>query len=386
MPKLDRTNYQGREHAYIKHYLLAEYLSRWGYKIGSKWDPLVFIDGFAGPWGSSDKEFTDASFGIALRALNEAVAGLSRINRTIHGACIFVEKEPVPFVKLDAFAKKYSNDAVRAVALNGRFIDKIQIIEEYIATLGATPFKFVFLDQKGWAAAPINKLKTFVADRSCELLFNVMTSFLTRFVDREGLAQSYYSLFGRRNVIEKIRALPKGTGEREEAAVDEYCQSLREICGFRYISQAVIMDASKERIRYYFVFATNSLHGIQVFKDAEAKATLVQDEVRHETKITNQPQFGLPFGGPTPRSSKMLDLQERYTQRSREVILCALGEHRRGTMSYDELYGNAMAFPLVRQSGLDDILLSLAPTVELKLVGPRRKKPALFRGDYVIVR
>ena len=386
MPKLDLTNYRGREHAYIKHYLLAEYLSRWGYKIGSKWDPLVFIDGFAGPWGSTDKNFTDASFGIALRSLNDAVAGLSSINRIIHGACIFVEKEPQPFAKLDAFAKKYSTDSVRAVALNGRFIDKIQVIEEYIAALGATPFKLVFLDQKGWAAVPINKLKTFVADRSCELLFNVMTSFLTRFVDREGLAQSYYSLFGRPNVIEKIRALPKGTGEREEAAVDEYCQSLREICGFRYASQAIIMDTAKEQIRYYFVFATNSLHGIQVFKDAEAKATIAQDEVRHETKMNKRPQFGLPFGGPVPRSSKVLDLHERYTQRSREAILSALGEHRGGTMSYDDLYGKAMPFPLVRQSDLDDILLALAPRIELKLAGTRRKKPMLFRGDYVIVR
>jgi hypothetical protein len=184
-------------------------------------------------------------------------------------------------------------------------------------------------------------------------------------------------------VIEKIRALPKGTDEREEAAVDEYCRSLREICGFRYVSQAIIMDASKEKIRYYFVFATNSLHGIQVFKEAEAKAAIAQDEVRHETKIKKKPQFELAFGG--PRSSKVQYLQERYTQRSREAILSALSEHRRGTMSYDELYGKAMAFPLVKQSDLDHILLALAPNVELKLTGTRRKKPILFRGDYVIV-
>jgi len=213
-----------------------------------------------------------------------------------------------------------------------------------------------------------------------------MTSFLTRFVDREGLAQSYNSLYGRKNVIEKIRALPKGTGEREEAAVDEYCQSLREVCGFRYVSQAIIMDASKEKIRYYFVFATNSLHGIQVFKDAEAKAAIAQDEIRHETKLNKQPQFGLPFGGPTPRSSKVLELQQRYTYRAREVILSTLHDHRGASVLYDEIYGKAMAFPLVTQSDLDAILLSLSPTVHLKLVGPRRKKPMLFRGDLVSLR
>jgi hypothetical protein len=54
MPKVDLSNYEGREQAYVKHYLLEKYLSRWGYKTGSKWDPLVFVDGFAGPWGSKD--------------------------------------------------------------------------------------------------------------------------------------------------------------------------------------------------------------------------------------------------------------------------------------------------------------------------------------------
>ena len=100
MPKLTFSNYSGREHAYIKHYLLERYLSRWAYKIGSKWDPLVFIDGFAGPWGSKDAEFTDASFGIALRSLNEAVAALAHLGRITHGICIFVEKEPEPFARL----------------------------------------------------------------------------------------------------------------------------------------------------------------------------------------------------------------------------------------------------------------------------------------------
>ncbi|HET9713708.1 MAG TPA: three-Cys-motif partner protein TcmP, partial [Pyrinomonadaceae bacterium] len=205
MSKVDLTNYREREHAYIKHYLLAKYLSRWGYKIGSKWDPLVFIDGFAGPWGSKDEEFSDASFGIAIRALREAVDGLSKVNRNVRGVCVFVEKEPQPFAKLDEFARTHSTETVRALALQGRFIDQIQSIDRYIATIGITPFKFVFLDQKGWAAAPMNQLKTFVGSRSCELLFNVMTSFLTRFVDREGMAQSYYSLFGRRGVVDRIR-------------------------------------------------------------------------------------------------------------------------------------------------------------------------------------
>jgi hypothetical protein len=79
-------------------------------------------------------------------------------------------------------------------------------------------------------------------------------------------------------------------------------------------------------------------------------------------------------------------LQRRYTHRSRAAILNALRSHRGATMSYDEVYGNAMAYPLVTQSDLNTILQSLSPDVQLKLAGTRRKKPMLFKGDYVILR
>jgi hypothetical protein len=212
-----------------------------------------------------------------------------------------------------------------------------------------------------------------------------MTSFLTRFVERDTLANSYNSFFGRTDVIDRIRSLPKGTGEREEAAVDEYCKSLREICGFEYVSQAVIMDVSKEKIRYYFVFATNSLHGIQVFKDAEAKAAEVQDQVRYQTKVEKQDQFGLPFGGPIPKSSKVKKLHERYIHFAREKVIQALTRHRTLNMSYEALYGEVMALPLVTESDLYHILLDLHPNVRLQLVGHRRTKPMLFRGDSVVI-
>ena len=146
------------------------------------------------------------------------------------------------------------------------------------------------------------------------------------------------------------------------------------------------MDASKERVRYYFVFATNSLHGIQVFKEAEVKASIAQDEVRHKTKLSKQTQFGLPFIEPRPKSSKVINLQKRYIDRARDTIVRTLLGNQSRTMSYDELYGKAMTFPLVTQSDLNEILLSLSPNIDLQLAGDRRKTPVLFRGDFVIIR
>lgn len=385
MPKVELSNYEGREQAYIKHYLLEKYLSRWGYKTGSKWDPLVFIDGFAGPWGTKDEEFADASFGIGIRALNEAIDGLlQKRNIAVRGLCVFVENKPKPFAKLDEFAKKHSTDRVRAVALKGRFIEHIKTIDDEVSAVGANPFKFVFLDQKGWAATPMVKLKPFVSTRPCELLFNLMTSFLTRFVDRVDLAPTYQALYGRPGVVDRIRSLPKGTGEREEAAVEEYCKSLREICGFSYVSQAVVMDPKKERVQYYLVFATNSLHGIEVFKSAEAEAARTQDEVRHESRIKSEGLF-LPFGGPTPKSPKLLNLHERYVRRARENIIKVLSTELKSVFPYEEVYAQAMAFPLVTASDLEKLLREFEPAVQIQLEGRGRKKPLLFKNDRIVV-
>jgi len=385
MPKVDFSKYEGREQAYVKHYLLEKYLSRWGYKTGSKWDPLVFIDGFAGPWGAKDEDFADASFGIGIRALNEAIEGLLQKRQiTVRGLCVFVENKPKPFARLDEFAKKHSTNRVRAVALKGRFIEQTKRIDQEVAAVGANPFKFVFLDQKGWAATPMRRLKPFVGTRPCELLFNLMTSFLTRFVDRVDLAPSYHALYERPGVLERIRSLPKGTGQREEAAVEEYCQSLREICDFRYVSQAIVMDPKKERVRYFLVFATHSLHGIEVFKSAEAEAAATQDDVRHESRIKSKGPF-LPFGDPTPKSPKLSELHQRYVARLREKIIRVLSTGRKATFAYDDLYGQAMAFPLVTADDLEKVLRELEPAVQIQLDGARRKKPLLFRNDQILV-
>jgi three-Cys-motif partner protein len=394
MAKLDRTNYEGgREQAYVKHYLLERYLSSWGYIIGgSTWDSLVFVDGFAGPWGAKHEQFADASFGIAVRALNEAIDGLFETRKiVVRGLCVFVETKPKPFARLDKFAKENSTDSVRAIALRGRFIENIKAINAHVAAVGANPFKFVFLDQKGWAATPMAKLRPFLRERSCEVLFNLMTSFLTRFVDARSRESSYHELFGRRGVLEKIRALPKGTGEREEAAVQEYCKSLRDICGFRYVSQAVILDPSKEKVLYHLIFATKNPRGIEVFKRAEIEAAKIQDEVRYEAHLrrTGPDLPGLFESGP-PRSRLVLQLWRRYTDLARRKVLEVLITSSAVIgVSYKDLFGVAMEFPLVSPEDLIAWLKALEPHVkvnfELSEKRKNPKKPSPMFDDRIVV-
>jgi three-Cys-motif partner protein len=388
MSKIDVAAYAGREQAYVKHYLLQNYLSEWGFKVGSAWDSLAYVDGFAGPWGSTDKGFADSSFGIATRVLNQAVKELQNArNKKVRGLCVFVEKKPDAFAKLEGYAKSASNENVKTIAFKGRFVENLSQIEQCVKASGTNPFKFVFLDQKGWGATPMHSLKPFLKNRSCEVLFNLMTSFLTRFVENKNRASSYNDLFGRTGVLEKIRSLPKGTGEREEAAVREYCKSLRDVCGFRYVSEAVILDPEKEKVRYYLVFATNHHRGIEVFKNAEIKAARIQDGVRYEAQIRKTCQEEFPFGDGPPKSQVSLKLRHRYSTKARQKIIEMLKQTSAPNgVTYTDLYCEAMAFPLVTPADLLQWLREFSPAIEIHLAGSKgRKKLSPEEDDRVVV-
>ena len=93
MPELDFSQYEGREQAYVKHCLLEKYLPEWAYKTGSQWDGLVYIDGFAGPWGVRSEDLADSSFGVAVKALDRVARTLNEHRgKSIQVQCVLVEQ------------------------------------------------------------------------------------------------------------------------------------------------------------------------------------------------------------------------------------------------------------------------------------------------------
>lgn len=65
----DKTAYEGREQAFVKHYLLETYLERLFHITAKRFDQIVYVDGYSGPWQSQGQSLEDTSFGIALAAL-----------------------------------------------------------------------------------------------------------------------------------------------------------------------------------------------------------------------------------------------------------------------------------------------------------------------------
>jgi len=387
MPKVDLSNYQGREQAYVKHCLLEGYLPEWAYKVGSTWDSLVYVDAFAGPWQTRHPSYADSSFGVAVDELRRCQIGLrDGRGRDLHMECVLVEQDEDAFAHLETFAKNESRPNFLVHALPGNFAKQIPAIESLIKNSGRNPFRFVFLDPKGWADIPMDKLQPLLANRSCEVLINLMTRHIIRFLDQSDRQNSYRRLFGRPGVVEVLRTTP--ADQRVEHAVQEYSLSLKLLCNFKYVSSAVILEPDQEAVRYYLVYATNHPRGVEVFKSAENKAARIQDNMRQESRLRKSGgQLEFPSDDGPPKSRLILELLQRYLRNARNDVLKVLSANTsaRG-VAYADLFCEAMAFPLVTPNDLVRWLEELKPNIELRLAGASsRQKPSPGEDDRIVV-
>lgn len=385
MPKVDLSNYGGREQAYVKHSLLDDYLPQLAYRIGRTWDSLTYIDGFAGPWKTHDPEHADSSFSVAIDALRRSQRGLrDTYGRELNVMCVLVEKITTAFGQLQKFAASETNPQFEIHALHGEFVKKIPTINQLVKARGKNVFKFVLLDPTGWAQIPMDKLKSFLHERSSEVLVTLMTRDINRFLAQPDRAESYRRLFGRPGVLEILHEVP--AEERAEQAVLEYSQSLRQLCGFKYVSAAVILEPNKESVRYFLMYATNHPRGIEVFKAAEIKATKIQDDLRHRAHIQKTGQPTLLFDPSPPKSRKALALQSRYAEKARKKVVAVLATQRGPAgVEYDRLFCEAMFFPLVTPNDLLEWLEALKPNIEVNLGGVASRKKPKPSEDYRVV-
>jgi|GEM_PF-833314 len=385
MPKVDLTNYLDREQAYVKHYLLQEYLPELTYRVGRNWNAIAYVDGFAGPWQTKDPNYADSSFGVAIRALEEGQRGLlDAHNRHVHMNSVLVEAEQDAYSRLKKFADTQTKASFEVHAVHGEFVESIPRIEELINASDFNTFKFVLLDPTGWAQIPMRRLQPFFDNRSCEVLINLMTGHIVRFLNEADRAESYRDLFGRNEVLDILKQTPPE--ERTEVAVQEYCNSLRLLCRFKFVSAAVILKPSEERISYFLVYATNHPRGVEVFKAAELKAARIQDEVRHEARIRKTRQPTLLFDDAPPSSRLSTNIRMRYADKAKNRVLEMLSSHPiKTTLLYENLLCEAMAFPLVAPRDLVGWLRALEPDVEMRLTGTGRRRPVPRQGDELLV-
>jgi three-Cys-motif partner protein len=383
MPKVDLAAYTGREQAYVKHCLLENYLPDWGYKIGSAWETLVYVDGFAGPWGVTGHDLADSSFGVAVNVLKKLRQGLGDRGRSINIRAVLVERRSSAFQRLKDFADHHSTPGFEVHAVDGSFTAKINEITKLIECSRGKTFKFVFLDPKGWKDIPMTALAPFLNNRGCEVLINLMARHAVRFLEQNDRKDSYDAFFGRDEAMDVVRKTPKH--RKLSVILQEYCTSLKQLCGFKYVSAAAILEPNEEAIRYFLVFGTNHLRGIEVFKNAEKTASRMQNQVRFETIFGRKSylQGDLLMNPPALKTKIVYKLRNEYVAKAMEnVIREMLSQPTTESIPYRNLFARAMELPLITPEDFVAGIKAL-PSVKLCFEGKGRRTPNVEKNDRV---
>lgn len=376
-----RGDYEGREQAYVKHFVLERYLQQLALKVGHfrPGTTLNYIDGFSGPWQQATQDLRDTSPHVALTELLEARAELGRSEKEFNVRGFFVERDPEAFERLQGLLRAFSS--AETVAYRGEFEAHVEEARRF-ATQGRNPFAFILIDPTGWTGYPLAAITPLLRVEPCEVLINFMTKDIMRFVDDESSSarESFNELFGDDVHRDEWRAL--AGSEREDRIVEAYGDRLRIAGKFRHVGATVVLHPQHDRTHYHLVYATRSLHGLVAFREAERRAMPEQKGIRAAARQkgregrTGQQEL---FGAAAMETSYMDELRERYHGRARSKIEALLAQ--RGSAPFDEVIGAALEVPMTSLGDLKGWLEELRSEGRVEYVGLAAGQRTLKEGQ-----
>lgn len=176
MNKFDLSHaYHFREHAFIKHLVLKQYLQKLFMIVGQHQDELVYVDCFAGPWSAAnDGKLEDTSIGIALETMQSCKTTLDRMRSyPIKFRALFIERDQSAFMCLQRFLSSSTPDGIKSDCLKGDFVE---LRTEILERCGKRAFVFFFIDPKGWKDIKPSILKPLLIRPNSEYLINWLFS------------------------------------------------------------------------------------------------------------------------------------------------------------------------------------------------------------------
>ncbi|WBH16026.1 three-Cys-motif partner protein TcmP [Sphingomonas radiodurans] len=347
--------YVGREQAYIKHLFLRQYLGRLVHKIGSFADHIVYVDGFSGPWKSGAENYSDTSFGIALKSLTEASdywSGAASRSRNVKMSAHLVERNASAFLQLQGIGSHFP--AVQVTPYKDDFLD---VVADIAGTIPAGAFSFSLIDPKGFAL-DMARLKPLLSRERSEVVFNFMFDFANRFTNLPQLQPTFDRLFvgvNWRDELNRLEADPASTPEaRKRAFLRWFKEAVRNVGGFRYVADVEVQYPGKSRTFYYLVYGTRKPPGIEVFRDCQIKALEEQAAVagRMQIQAITSTGQGFLFGPPEPSRDLRLDAalaRERVAAREMMLRMIPLGDTG---IAWEHVWPNVLSEHVVSRSAL----------------------------------
>jgi three-Cys-motif partner protein len=264
-------DYQGREQAYVKHVFLERYLERLVHKTASRYDHIVYVDGFAGPWQSANEQFQDTSFGIALNALRSAKATWKAAGRDVKMSAYLVEHDPGSYGQLVGVPARYPDIEVKTYP--GDFLGVLPAI---LDDLSREAFAFFFIDPKGWRIR-LHALSKLLERRNSEVIFNFMFDFINRAASMKDVAietglDELIPYGNWRKKLEEAERKGATPEDRKAILVDAFGESLAKIGAYDYVAETTVLRPLSDRPLYCLCYATRHPKGIEVFRDCQVQA------------------------------------------------------------------------------------------------------------------
>lgn len=280
--------YRDREHSYIKHQFLTQYLQAAAYKTLQGVSPIFnFVDAFAGPWSVSDSaKYSDASFDQAINTLEAVRADLGRSG--VAGLRIrfcFCERRADAVLKLREYAQQKKQFEIHI--FEGAFEDNLDAIARAIPN----GFTFTFIDPTGWDIRSKSVFQ-FLRDRRGEFLLNFMADHINRHTEYSKVEASFGRFLADPDWAGEFAALPESWSN--EQCVLHLLKSKMQANGVAtYLPDFSIMVPRKERVKMRLILGTHSPKGLEVFRDVQSKVERQEIEMRTNLRDGENPQVSL---------------------------------------------------------------------------------------------
>ncbi|MDZ4109674.1 MAG: three-Cys-motif partner protein TcmP [Brevundimonas sp.] len=375
----DKASYQGREQAFVKHYLLETYLERLFQITANRFDQIVYVDGYSGPWQSQGQSLEDTSFCIALSALRKAKSFQAARGRTVEVHAHLVEKSPQAFRVLETIAAKFPD--VRISTYKADFRTQPKAIA---AQIPDSAFTFVFIDPKGWRINTA-ELAPLLRRKNCEVLFNFMFDFVNRAASmtEPPTVEGINELIPDGDWREQLTALSAAgatPAERKQILIGAFSRGLAEIGDFKFVAETPVLRPLHDRTLYSLIFATKKARGLEVFRECQLLALTEQSKIRGEAKLraisSKANQFEM-FGSLTDMApdETLLDLPAEI--RRAEATLLSLIPLAPETVAYGDVWPQVLSAHVVRKMHVGQIAAQMRNNGQLKFEGwaPRKRTP-----------
>lgn len=346
---VDQTFYLGREQALVKHTFLERYFRNALPKF-SQFPTFVYVDLFAGPWGSKCSNYSDTSFGIALREMAKAKAVQRKLGREVKMIAHLVEKE--------------NHEELREAVEGFKGVDKIychageaeDFAKQIAKSIPTRSFRFVNIDPKG--LPDVREFRELIAPQRTEVMLNFMFEFANRFAhtDRLPKLEAWLSELSddpdwQSNLSQKEKR------DREDYITLLASHALAKIGNYDYSPAISVDEVDADRCLYKLIYLSRHPLGLKIFRDSEHEALSVQATARSDRKRRVREEKsgqGDLFSGdgkadPGERSARKLASERSHALRYSLELLARAGA---GGCLWDNLWPRVLERHLIKHAEL----------------------------------